>query len=663
MKMGLWKLISFGMTAMITIIVIMGTIALSSITTAVDNSKKMEKQYIQEVKITTNIASEFADVRENASKYILSEKNSRYLRVKKEFIAINKDIKEAEKLVLKYPGLANFKETIVPLKEEINKYEKIVDSAKSNFKDKNILRKELDGNLKTFMKESAQLIANQRKDLLSNEYDNVSKNQKITSFMDSLKILSEGRRVIFSNAKSVARHKVAVFNKGILAFDNINMLLEKMKKVSYSKSDKKLLELLSDSAQKYKASILRLKKVRDNEAVELNRLTKSGNKILSLVENVKSMGLDETIKLSKQSTSSLNSSKTIMIFALIIVIIFSLLLTYFIVQIGLRKPLDSFKNTLLTIGKDKNLGLHVNEKAPQEIHEMARSFNAFIEQLKELIIAAKHSSLENRSVSAELSATAISVGKNVEKSVNIISDATQNVTSAQMTMTNAISDSQSSKKEIITANNNLHNVKDEIIEMGSKVQQSAQMETELAQQMDALSSNAEEIKSVLTVIADIADQTNLLALNAAIEAARAGEHGRGFAVVADEVRKLAERTQKSLVEINSTINVIVQNINDAGVQMNHNANEIQTLSHISDAIEVKINETVDIVNQAVHANDKTVEDFEKTGKDIDIVVSQMNEVNQISSINAKNVEEITAGVKNLNSMTAELNTQLETFRT
>jgi methyl-accepting chemotaxis protein len=123
-----------------------------------------------------------------------------------------------------------------------------------------------------------------------------------------------------------------------------------------------------------------------------------------------------------------------------------------------------------------------------------------------------------------------------------------------------------------------------------RIQSVAGKEHELSGNLQSLVGNAQETKAILVTIGDIADQTNLLALNAAIEAARAGEHGRGFAVVADEVRKLAERTQKSLAEISATINILIQAINDNSESLNKNMDEMMDLTQYVGTVDQKMDE-------------------------------------------------------------------------
>ncbi|MFA6189852.1 MAG: methyl-accepting chemotaxis protein [Sulfuricurvum sp.] len=310
-----------------------------------------------------------------------------------------------------------------------------------------------------------------------------------------------------------------------------------------------------------------------------------------------------------------------------------------------------------------DLTKRIMTKSDDEIKEIAQYMNRFIEKVHSSIKAVKAVGMENASISNELSITSMQVGKNVEKSVEIIQETTEKTVAIIEDIMSSIKVASASKDEIIGANNILSEVRDEIIELTKKVQLSAEHETELAASIDVLSKDAEQVKGVLGVISDIADQTNLLALNAAIEAARAGEHGRGFAVVADEVRKLAERTQKSLVEINTTINIIVQATSSASEQMNSNSKDMNELASISSKVESKINMTASIVDKATKASDNTVKSFEMTGQHIQNIAERINEINSISSTNARNVEEIASAAEHLNNMTSELTNKLEQFRT
>ncbi len=267
-----------------------------------------------------------------------------------------------------------------------------------------------------------------------------------------------------------------------------------------------------------------------------------------------------------------------------------------------KKIIDNLSHFKAGNKIDMKLGF---SKEYQEMINLVNEFTAKVSEATEL--ASTSNQLDN-----ELHLLKNAISK-LEKDFNTTETASNNISNKLETITNESENNLIFSAEVLKSLENVSSKTDTSISKMSileeQVIQTHDGEIAVIENLKSLTGNAEDIKNIISIIGDIAEQTNLLALNAAIEAARAGEHGRGFAVVADEVRKLAENTQKSLTEINASVNIIVQSISDASGSVEINAKYVLELVDISKTLQDSLSE---ISTEISDTHKKSLEDTENS---------------------------------------------------
>ncbi len=312
--------------------------------------------------------------------------------------------------------------------------------------------------------------------------------------------------------------------------------------------------------------------------------------------------------------------------------------------------------------KDLRAKIDVGDRN-DEISQVGRGINLFVENARLIMEEIKGISTLNKTSMDELVQITQETQKSMKDSSTTLNSVKNKATDVANMMNISIEQSQGLRKRLIETQGLVKESKDAIGDLFSQITESAHTEEELSSKVEQLSRNADDVKSILDIINDIADQTNLLALNAAIEAARAGEHGRGFAVVADEVRNLAGRTQKSLAEINSTIMVIVQEINAVSSQMNLNSQKMERLSDMSKSVQETYEKMSSNLSSVVQDSNQSMDDYAKSGRQIEAMVSDFAEVEKVASKTLADSSDILNIATHVSGTTMNLDKQVNLFKT
>lgn len=337
-------------------------------------------------------------------------------------------------------------------------------------------------------------------------------------------------------------------------------------------------------------------------------------------------------------------------FGLSTAVLIALMLLVFTLMImrSITEPVKQITAVISAIGVNKDLSMRCNESSDDEVGQIARHFNSMLDNFQTLIGQVTKAVAAMDHSSQELACNVANASKGLAGQLNETDMVATAVTEMGATIEEIAKNTELAASKASSTHNNAQLGQDSVAQTIEKIELLAQQINTSSSVVNELAQDSENIGNVLNVIESIAEQTNLLALNAAIEAARAGEQGRGFAVVADEVRSLAMRTQESTEEIAAIVQTlqsrtqsIVQVMNACQTQGKQSASQAASAGDLLHKINSDVTNIMDMSTQIAAA----IEEQSMVAVEVNKNVVVIRDIAQTTALSADDNSTATMNVK------------------